>query len=240
MQTVKIETTQNVVLSYEIASLGDRILAYLIDSLIIVAYVIVVMLVGSLLISELQDDRFIWVWLIFYLPIFFYHLLFEIFRDGQSPGKQQMKIKVVKLNGSEPSIGAYLLRWILRPIDNGFYGIVAILCITAGGKGQRLGDIAAGTSVIKLRGSVDNPKQQIIKKLKEEYQPVYPEAEQLSERDIDIILQALKHYRETKNLQPVTAIFLKIKDLLRIQTDLDAVSFLEVIVKDYNHFATHG
>ena len=66
MQTVNIETTQNVILSYEIATLGDRILAYIIDSLIMTAYVILVVFVGALLLDLLADESYFWVIFIFY------------------------------------------------------------------------------------------------------------------------------------------------------------------------------
>jgi len=235
MQKVNIETTQNVLISYEIATLGDRILAYLIDYLIIFCCFIAIMLVGGLFAAV--NENFAWMWIVFYLPVIFYHLLFEVFRDGQSPGKQQMKIKVAKLDGSEPTLGSYLIRWIIRPID---MGIVAILFIAIGGKGQRLGDLAAGTAVIKLRPGINTPKQEIIKKIESDYFPTFPEAERLSSKDVDIILQALAHFNETKNVKPVMAIYHKVIDLLKIKTDMEAVAFLNLLVKDYNHYSTYG
>ena len=235
MQQVNIETSQNVLISYEIATLGDRILAYIIDSLILFAVGMTVGLISAMLATIFEGFAFLLV--IYYVAIFFYHLLFEVFNDGQSPGKQQMKIKVVKKDGSQPTIGAYLLRWVIRPID---MGLVAILFIAIGGKGQRLGDLAAGTTVIKLRPQVNAPKQEVIKKMESDYKPTFPEAEQLSSKDVDIILEALKHFKETSNREPVMAIYKKVIDLLKIRTDMEPIAFLHLLVKDYNHYATHG
>ena len=146
MQNVGIHTTQNVFIHHQLAGLGDRIGAYLLDLAIIVAYGFAVFFIIALLEMELSNS----LMLVFFLPVFFYDLLFEILMDGQSPGKRQLRIKVVKLDGTQPTLGSYILRWILRPIDVLFYGGVAILCIVIGGKGQRLGDIPAGTTVVKL------------------------------------------------------------------------------------------
>ena len=107
MEYVRIDTTQNVAIDYEIASLGERILAYLVDLLVFVAYGITWLTI----MSGIQDyisfaDALIWIIL---LPLFFYDLLCEVVMNGQSFGKKAMKIKVVKLDGSEPTFGSYLL-----------------------------------------------------------------------------------------------------------------------------------
>src|SRR5687768_4947777 len=147
MQTIRVRTTQNVFIEYPLASIGDRILAYLLDGIIVFTYAIGIVA----LFAELDVERW-YVWLIFIgFPWLFYSLAFEIFMDGQTPGKQVLKIKVVRLDGTPPTIGDYLMRWICGFVD--FYmfsGLIAVLIITLGGKGQRLGDVAAGTSVVKL------------------------------------------------------------------------------------------
>jgi uncharacterized RDD family membrane protein YckC len=147
MQTVSVRTTQNVVIDYPVASLGDRILAYFIDVLIMIAYVILLILVIGF--GEIGSPAII-ISLIS-IPLFLYHLLFEIFMNGQSPGKRQMNIKVVRLDGTPPTIGNYIIRWLLRIIEIDLMsGAIALLTIAISGKGQRVGDIAAGTTVVKL------------------------------------------------------------------------------------------
>src|SRR5690606_25788624 len=108
MQTVSVRTTQNVVIDYPVASLGDRILAYFIDVLIMVAYIILIFLVIGF--GEIGSIAII-ISLIS-IPLFLYHLLFEIFMNGQSPAKRQMNIKVVRLDGTPPTIGNYIIRWL--------------------------------------------------------------------------------------------------------------------------------
>src|SRR5690606_34920667 len=89
--------------------------------------------------------------ILFYLPVIFYHLLCEVFMDGQTFGKKAIDIKVVKLDGSQPSVGSYFLRWLLQIVDLPFFGAIGIITILVNGKGQRVGDLAAGTTVISLK-----------------------------------------------------------------------------------------
>ena len=235
MAVIDINTTQNVTLNYELAGLGDRILAYIIDVLIIGAYIFGIYML--LFASVLIDSEYGWIMLpIGIIPAFFYHLVSEIFFNGQSIGKRQMKIKVVKLDGTKPSIGSYLLRWIVRPIDVGFYGIVAIMCIAIGGKGQRLGDILGGTTVIKTnkKNEFFNNPAEVVKEF-EDYTPVYPEVVNLTDKDIRIMKEALKVYRDQGNSNPVNATAEKAQELLNVRTDEPPVKFLNTLIKDYNY-----
>jgi uncharacterized RDD family membrane protein YckC len=63
-----------------------------------------------------------------------------------------IKIKVVKIDGSQPGIGSYFLRWLIKPVDVFFtYGSVGIITMLINGKGQRLGDLAANTNCYKIK-----------------------------------------------------------------------------------------
>jgi uncharacterized RDD family membrane protein YckC len=115
LEKVNITTSHNVQISYALASIGDRLLAYLIDSLILIAYIVIVLLSMGLLggFQNLNSDLLVVAIVIVGIPFLFYHLLFEVFMNGQSIGKKAMSVKVVNLDGSQPSLGNYLLRWIL-------------------------------------------------------------------------------------------------------------------------------
>src|SRR5258706_8910407 len=157
MQTIRVRTTQNVLIDYPIAGLFDRILAFVLDCLVFFAYFI-------LAFSIFGAFNFLnsWLVILLYLPIFFYHLTFEIAMNGQSPGKRAMGIRVVRLDGDSPTLANYILRWILWPVDVLFSGSVAITCILLTEQGQRLGDVAAGTTVIKLTNPGPFKGQEII------------------------------------------------------------------------------
>ncbi len=232
MQKISIETTQNVNIDYVPAGLGDRILAYVIDGLVMLAYFGVLLLVFSLL---TPDSLLLNIALI--IPPFLYHLLCEIFMNGQSIGKRQMKIKVVKLDGAAPGIGAYLLRWILRPIDISiFSGGIAILTIAITRNSQRLGDLAAGTTVVKTEIRQDIP----VFAVEDDYIPQFQEVTTLTDADVEVIQKVLKVYRDSGNSQPVIATAEKMKNLLSIDADMPPLQFLYTLVKDYKSLTAVG
>ena len=167
-------------------------------------------------------------------PAFFYHLILEITQNGQSIGKKVMKIKVVKLNGAQATFAAYFLRWLIWPIDTFFYGAVAILCITIGGKGQRLGDMAGGTTVIKLQIS-GFLKDHTLNDIDDSYTPVFSNADLLSPEYIELIKKAIKAKLDFLDDKPVIAIAAKTKVKLDISTDLPDLKFLHTIIKDYHY-----
>lgn len=231
MEKVSINTSQNVQISYTLAGLGERIFAYLMDIVIMVSITIVMIIV--LTYSGVLETSPFW-YLLAYLPMFFYHLIFELTMNGQSIGKKVMNIKVVKLNGAQVTLGGYLLRWLLWPIDTFFYGGIAILCITIGSKGQRLGDIAAGTTVIKLKKS-GFLKDHTLNDLDVDYAPVFLNADQLTPEYIELINKAIKAKLEMLDDKPVDAIAAKTKNKLNITTELPDLKFLHTIMKDYHH-----
>jgi hypothetical protein len=181
-----------------------------------------------------------WVWLITLgFPWLFYSLMFEIFMNGQTPGKRVMKIQVVRLDGTPATIGDYLFRWIFAFVD--FYilsGAVALVIIALGGKGQRLGDIVAGTTVVKLIEQKEITAKDVFVTAEEAYSPTFYQVTQLTEKDIELIQRALEVNRDQGNTQPVMLITEKIKSTLGIQTDLPPVKFLYTVIKDFNHLTS--
>lgn len=235
MPTVSIQTSQNVFIHYPAASLGDRILAYFIDGLILFAYAIVCILI----LFQANANSIAVVISIISIPMLLYHLLFEIFMNGQTPGKKQMGIKVVKLDGSPATIGSFIVRWLIRLFEiNAMSGAVAMVAIAVSGKGQRLGDMAAGTTVVKLVQQKEITSKEIFTVAEEQYVPSFSQVLQLTDDDIEIINQALRINRDTGNSKPVMATTEKIKALLGIESDMPPVKFLYTIVKDYGYYSS--
>ena len=186
-KNVNITTAQNVQIEYEAASVGDRILATIIDNVILVAYIggLAYLYFGVFELGDLFDNRdilstiFSIIIILTFVIAAFYHLIFEILYNGQSPGKRAMKTKVVRLDGTEVSIGSYIIRWLFRLIDLQLYGLIAIILISAGKKGQRLGDIVAGTAVISLKNRIQI-QDTIFQKVEDTYEVRYVTAGSLS------------------------------------------------------------
>lgn len=238
MQTVRITTAQNVEIEYAVASIGDRILAAFIDYGILLGYLIGAIILWSFLPGGGSNRVALLV--VLYLPFFFYDLLCEIFLDGQSLGKKQMKIKVIKMDGSSPDIGSYLLRWLLRVVDISLSsGGVAMLTILLNGKGQRLGDIAAGTTVIKLKEDV-GLQDTIFTRITDAYQPVFAQAAELNDQDMAIVKEVLNTGLEVESIEVGNNLEMKAKNVLeermRIKSDLPPRAFLSTVLRDYNYF----
>jgi len=238
MDKLTIETTQNVSIEYEIGSLGDRILATIIDWLIIFGYYVAILILFRILSDTggFGNSFFILV-LIIVLPAFLYPLLCETFMNGQSFGKRARKIKVIRLDGRQPTFGNYLLRWLIGLVEVNFYGIIALITIVFNGKGQRLGDIAAGTAVIKMkaRESISNTA---FENVDDGYVPAFPQVANLSDEDIAIVRQVLKIDDPESYYAIKSKLVDKIKETLHIESNMDHEVFLQTVLKDFNKI--HG
>jgi len=232
MAQININTSQNVLIIHPAASLGKRVLAQMLDLTILSFYFITIAVtLGSLNINSTA------LMLLLFLPALFYSFLMELFFQGQTVGKMAAQIRVVKLDGSQATILNYFTRWILRIIDIPFYGSVAIVTVAINGKGQRLGDLAAGTTVINLKENT-HLNSGIYKKLPENYQLQFPETEKLAENDIKVISEVLGHHSKNRNRSTVDML-MKTKEVIINKTGIKSTSpplqFLQTIVKDYNY-----
>lgn len=252
MSKLSIETTQNVDIEYEPATLGDRILAYLIDSFIVGAYITVIYVLLIMFIFSMEGAGvgrglgetgvvviMVIIFLVMILPPMFYHLVSEVWMQGQSFGKKAMNIKVIRLDGTQPTLKNYILRWILRPIDTLFYGIPAIISITNSEQNQRIGDKSAGTTVVKFKKKEKMTLQDVVESQIEVensiYEPTYFQVTMLNAKDVTIIEEVLENYYKTKDGKVVNNLADKVKDTLQIQSEQASVPLLETVVKDYNY-----
>lgn len=235
METYNLNTSQNVSLEFRIASVADRMLAYALDILIIGITALII----SLIISQTGFGFSPWM-LIMLLPVLFYHFLFEMFFNGQSLGKMIMGIRVVKVDGSQLTIGSCFIRWIFRLIDITLMGgAVAVLVIIINGKGQRLGDLAASTTVLKTNRQGELERT-IWTEIEENYQIRFPQVEFLSEKDIqvvkDVLLAAYKNGYSSTSSDLVKKTRAAINDKTGISSELNDRSFLVTILKDFNAY----
>jgi uncharacterized RDD family membrane protein YckC len=235
MENFQIETAQNIRIKQNVAPVSDRILAFIIDIFIIAGYFIIVLLILNSL-GYKPSKSLIVIYVLLSLPVFFYNLLFEVLMNGQSPGKYFLRIRVTKIDGSKPTFGSYLIRWMLRLIDISLAsGSVALLTILLNGKGQRLGDLAANTTVIseKKRISIHDTLNVDISKA---YKPTFPQVTLLSDKDLQTIKTLYQTALRKKNYNTINALKDKVIELTDIKTDLRSVDFIETIIKDYNFY----
>jgi uncharacterized RDD family membrane protein YckC len=238
MATIRIHTTQNVTLEYEVASIGSRIVATILDNLIFVAWALAV---GGLVTWLLGRHGQVAAWtmgVLIGLPFVFYHLACEVLLNGQSLGKKAQHLRVVRLDGTAPRLGDYFLRWLLRLVDFGFgSGLVAVITIAVNGKGQRLGDLAAGTTVINVRPHTAPLTQlaNLAAATPVGYQPVFTQAADLSDHDVALLRQLLGRSLQQENYLLLHETALKIKQLLGVHSDLGDEAFLRTVLRDHSH-----
>jgi len=160
VQTVDIETPELVTFSYTIAGVGSRVAAALIDYLLclvlFIALLITLAFVGAnRLVSFGGTSSEAWALAVVVLGQFFilwgYYVLWEGLADGQTPGKRYMRLRVVSDGGYSVSFAGSAIRNLVRILDMQpvfTYG-VGIGSILLTRQGKRLGDLAAGTLVVR-------------------------------------------------------------------------------------------
>jgi uncharacterized RDD family membrane protein YckC len=234
MEQFQIETAQNISISQNTAHLGDRMLAYLIDSFVIGVYTILV--IWMLIAMELEFSDMWALYLLMGLPAFLYYVLLETFMDGKTIGKGLMHIRVVKLDGSKPGFASYFIRWILRIIDVVLTsGGLAVLTILIRGNGQRIGDIAAGTTVISEKKRI-SIKDTILRELPEDYVPTYAQVTVFDDREMQTIKELYDKARRNGDHQIIVSLSNKIKEVTQISTETKPIDFVDKIIKDYNYY----
>ncbi|WP_299210318.1 RDD family protein [uncultured Dokdonia sp.] len=234
MDNFQIETAQNVSIYQNVAGIGDRILAYIIDLLIIFSYwLLSVFLLGAFGI----DDDAVWIFmLVLGLPTFLYHLFFETFWDGRTPGKSAMKLKVVKLDGSKPGFGSYFVRWIMRIVDISITsGGVAVVSILMSDKGQRLGDIAAGTTLISEKKRV-NISQSLLVNVPENYIPTYPQVTIFNDQDVQTIKTLYTDAKRNGNHNVIIKLAERLKQKMGVEPKETNIEFVDRVITDYNYY----
>lgn len=240
MEIITVHTTQNIDIDYEVGGLGERILAYLIDLAIFIALFIIGAIVAT---NFLSQSGSVAMFIIMGLMLLFYDLVCESFFNGQSAGKHVMKIRVISLDGTRPKFSQFLLRWLFRLIDN--FGITyylgSVITIIVTEKSQRIGDLVAGTVVIRTvpRTKVNNI---VFTTTDDSYQPVFSQASQLKDKDIGLIHEVIENYFKTGNNVAVYKTADRIREYLMISLppNMNSMQFLQTIIKDYSHITAQA
>lgn len=242
-KSIEITTTQNVTIEYELARLRERGLAWLLDIvLVLVGYFIFLQLVRSIAGDEILAGGG-WTMIIVLFPFlayFLYNIMFEVWNIGQTPGKMALGIKVVRLDGKDPEWSDVVLRAVLHLVDSLFsFSVIGALLIKITTKSQRLGDIAANTTVIKIQSSQFQYRLQDILRIStlENYQPQYPQVRNLSERDmifIKNVLSRVQRYPNQAHEEVVEDLVTHLMPLLNIdQRPMQRIEFLRTLLRDY-------
>ena len=230
----EIRTAQNVPLALEPASIGQRIVATFIDGLIAAAWWF---LIGTLLsrAGALSEATFILFCLV---PTALYHLLMEVYVEGRTVGKMALSIRVSRLDGAQPTLGQYLLRWLFRLLDVTFsLGVVALMSVALTRRQQRLGDLAAGTTVVRKRRRLEL-NQVLYPLIPEGYEPVFPDAEKLTDAEIRTVRAVIARLYIANHDARSRALADRAKRAVERRLELEEIAmrpepFLRTVVRDH-------
>lgn len=234
MKEFQIETAQNVAIHQNAASLLDRMVGYIIDSCVIFFYGFAAIL---LLMALDLDFRDAWaIYLLISLPAFLYYVLLETFWDGLTVGKFVAKTRVVKLDGSKAGFANYFVRWILRIVDVVLTsGALAVVTILVKGNGQRLGDIAAGTTVVSEKRKI-NINDTILKDIAPNYIAKYPQVTLFSDSEMQTIKNLYDQAIKERQHNVINKLYDRIVTVMQIEPNETPIDFINTVIKDYNYY----
>lgn len=193
-----VETPENIRFGYDVADIGSRFLAILIDSLLqgvlyillAVGAVFTASRLAELNVPRVVNDILAILFIIFlFLVQFGYFLFLEIVMSGQTPGKRLFNLRVVKDNGYPLSPLDSIIRNIVRVID--FFPIaygIGVLTMFLNRRAKRLGDFAAGTLVVKMRNQVHLSDLRVAPRAGADAPPLFADGiERLQEQDVALV-----------------------------------------------------
>lgn len=266
MAVIKVPTSFNLDVEFEVPEFYRRFIALLIDVLIMYFYL---RLAIALYTSVARNANFFnndtmynlqALLVVLVLPVLLYHVVMEITMNGQSVGKKIMALRVVNENGGRASVSQFLIRWLLRDIwflflfavglqgnfqtpESIFIVVVVflfficeIVLVASSKKGQRIGDILAHTIIIRTNRQ-SSIEETVFQEVADSYTPSFPQIMKLSDRDINAIKSILETARKKGDVEMAATASEKIRLHLAIETDMNPFEFLDILLKDYNYLS---
>lgn len=178
-------TGQFVRIGQRLANASDRVLAWIID--ILVMFGLAQLFSSIFMIFHFSSGGgFDWLVYVLSAVLILYPFLSEWLFNGRTVGKMALGIRVVGSDGSMPSVGSLFFRWVFFLIE-GFtgFGLVVILLTR---NNQRFGDIAGSTYVVKTRKPYYAPSYKL-NNFPADYRPYFPQVAQLSQAQVNLIGQ---------------------------------------------------
>ena len=242
-----IETPEKIIFSYSIAEIGSRIAAYLIDvilQLLILLLLFLVFGLGFLSVDGYDGDQYLYyiaiIYILFFLFQWGYFLFFETILNGKTPGKQVCHIRVIRFDGDRLDFQCLVIRNLLRAADSipiPFFNILGGLVANINKQNKRIGDMAAGTVVVKdTLYKIAEPDFETNIADKHNRLFASPAAKsRLTEKDLNI-LRRLINERKSMSADAEKKTYRKIVDKLKSKYDLSQIkdkSDFEIIEEIY-------
>ena len=251
MKAIEFESAQHVKVEYELASAGLRMLATLIDFAAFAIYFIIVVLVFSLsdpFSGNVGTMTFFWL-LIIKLPWILYNPIIEYITQGQSLGKYVVGIRVVTTLGERPGLREVFTRWIFKGdfiwiaadifvLAWFIMGLIGVLVVSVSKQKQRMGDVMAGTVVIKNRSSVSYSLRDVLSiKDQSNHTTTYPQVTRFTDEDMMLIKNTIQRVRTYPNEETKKFAIELADESARLiglqQTPEKRMEFLQTLLQDY-------
>lgn len=268
MSVIRVATNFNIDLEFTAAPFGKRLIAWALDLLLQVFYLLIASRFLRWLMQRLDpssdNDYNLWaIVLILMLPFFLYHFVCEVLMNGQSIGKRIVGIRVVNTAGGRPGLSQFIIRWLIRTSD---YSVLLILLYSPYTMMFGTGFFSAmGASILLLFADVllvntttahqrlgdilahtllistrqtSTIEDTLFLPVDEDYVPQFPQVMQLTDRDINSLKGLLDTANKRHDYELADRAAAKIKNHLSIQSDISAFDFLETLLKDYNYLTS--
>jgi len=254
--TVTVETSDHIELQFQLAGIGKRFLAYLIDRLIQFGLIFALFLVISLVLFAgaklvavadiiYQMRQVLGQWIIAVAILVYgvlslgYFILFEYVWSGSTPGKRSQHIRVIRTDGAPISLLESAVRNILRAVDilADIYPL-GLVVMFIDSRNRRLGDMAAGTLVVTESVSRLPLGKNSARSLGVDDQQLRMVAATMTSGDYQLVRRFLARrealdaeYRQQLAQEIVERIFNKSSVMVKPSNDLEL--FLERVEADY-------
>jgi len=268
MAVIKVPTSFNIDVEFEIPEFYRRLVALLIDwALIVLYFILATYLLSDYAREAMFDDEEYFtlqaLWTAMMVPPLLYFPLMEITTNGRSAGKAVMHLRVINENGGKPNIGQFMIRWLLRDIwvvlllffafsigQSDFKAIgyfiliasiiyfIAEVVFVAASAKGQRLGDMLAHTIIVQTNARGNIEDTVFQEVESTYQPAYPQIMQLSDRDINAIKSILTSARRKNDFDLAANAADRIKTHLKIETSMSPFDFLEILLKDYNYLST--
>lgn len=231
MRKVSIHTAQNILIDFQLASLMQRVLGFLIDLSIMAAGIGIL----ALILLSINEN------FVYLLPVIFvfYTPVSEMLMNGQTFGKKAMQTRVVNVNGKEPTALDFFIRWVFRLVD--IYltaGSFGIIFISTTARAQRLGGVLSNTMVVSLSSEMNLNLNDILRiEDRSKYTPQYIDAYRFSEDEMLTIKALIDRYSKYRNPAHANLVVDSANRCAAVMGISDVpenkVEFLKTILRDY-------
>ena len=235
MAQTSIITGQNVKIQQTAATLLQRVVAWVIDYIALYFVSLFFIAITSVFALSSSENAMYVCLVIYILTIAMYPFWMELFNNGQSLGKMAMKIRVVCLDGTRPSISALFIRWITLIFDS----VLGLAFIIFSKNSQRIGDLAAGTTVVKITKAIQPATFNALYFMSRNFKPTFPEASKLTMHQVGIIEKVLDLEFGEERHRYINQLTDKITEMLGIKPkDNNYEKFLVTLYNDFHFYAT--